>query len=111
VDICTARLKDVLGTSLRLCIGARAVRFRYVDPRRPISCAQALRTGQAWVDPSARQLDILRLLADGGSVEEAAAQVRISARTVRKDLTRLACANGARTYIHAGALFQALAWT
>lgn len=109
VDAYIAQIKHALRTHRRFCLGVRAVRWGYVDCDDPIIYAR--RPGASWVEPTMRQLDVIRPLASGDSVEAAAGRIGMSASTVWRDLTRLATANGAVNMIHAGALFEALEWT
>lgn len=111
VDKQVAGIKRVLGTSLRTCLGIRAVRYRLVGPHHPIDHARRARHGGMWHPPTVRQLQIIHLLAGDTPIDEACSEVGASARTIRRDLSRVAAINGARNLIHAGALFEALGWT
>lgn len=110
VDRRVADLKRLLLAPQPLCLGARAVRLGWVEPAHPICHAVARRRGNPFVPPSTRQSDVVRLLASGVGPAGVAVEIGISPRTVRQEVSRLAAVNGARSLVHAGALFRALGW-
>jgi DNA-binding NarL/FixJ family response regulator len=110
VDLRVVLIKHALGTSYKLCLGVRAVRYGLVKPQHPIAHAIAHRTSSAWLRPTVRQHELLGLFADGASVDDVAEKTGMSVRTVRGEISHLAAANGARNGIHAGALFEAHGW-
>lgn len=111
VDTRLAELRQLLGTSQRLCLGVRAVRSGWVDPQHPVSTALARRPGNGWTQPSQRQRDLVCLLSEGITVAEAAEKLCVSHRSARGDLVGLTTANGALGLVHTGALSEALNWT
>jgi len=104
-----AHIRQALAARTAYAMGAYAVRFKHVDPDAVVTRASA-RTSGRWISPTTRQSTILRLLASGATDQEIAAKIGISETTVRRDVSRLAVANGAPARITAGALFEALGW-
>lgn len=110
VDARIAEINRYLGTTQRLCLGARAIRSALVDPQNPIDQARRARRAATWSPPTTRQLQIVRLLAEDAPADTVCRELGVSTRTIRRDVFRLASANGARDLIHAGALFEVLGW-
>lgn len=111
VDKRVAEIKQALETSTRLCLGARAVRHHLTRLTRAGGKRSVGSQGSTWYLPTQRQRQIIWLLASDVTVDEVPARIRVSMRTLRRDLSDLAATNGAHNLIHAGALFEALAWT
>lgn len=111
VDARIAEIKRYFETTQRLCLGARAVRSALVNTRDPIDQAVRERSGASWSPPTNRQCQIVRLLAEGALDDAVCREAGVSTRTIRREISQLASANGAHDLIHAGALFEALGWT
>jgi DNA-binding NarL/FixJ family response regulator len=105
----------VLAASTRFHLGVITVRDRWVETRRILERAAPRRIAEQWHKPTMRQMTILRHLAEGATVSSVTATTGVSARTVQRDVGRLATLNGAPGAsaggAAAGALFEALGWT
>lgn len=110
VDACAAALRRELGATTPYRLGVQAVRGRRVPSEFIVETVQHRGDWQGWTAPTARQAGILRQLADGATDVGAAARLGVSARTVRREATQVASANGAYGRVAAGALFEALGW-
>lgn len=90
--------------------GALVVRRRYVSPERLLARAVRRRVGREWVEPTARQREILAAMVRGMSDHAAAARTGYSVRTVRRGLADLLHANLVSGRWAGGAVFEALGW-
>lgn len=109
VDARVASLRHRLVAGTPYLLGVNSVRHHHLAPAQVIEYARR-RIGREWSQPTVRQSRIVGLLAAGATDLEAATAIGTSVTTVRRDLARLAHANGAVTRIGAGALFEALGW-
>jgi DNA-binding NarL/FixJ family response regulator len=104
-----AAVKRALEAPTWFVAGMRAVP-EYVDRQRVVSYAISKLALPVWMAPEGRQVRILGLMAVGHDDEQVAAELGISPRTVRRQVSMLMAANGVRTRVAAGALFRALGW-
>lgn len=111
IEARVARLKVELGATTLYTLGMLAVRHMYVEQRVVLRYAeQHGAPGSAAARPTGHQGAVLHLLATGSTCGQAASRLGLSERTVRRQVKRLAEANGVRELISAGALFEILGW-
>lgn len=110
VDACAVALRRELAATTQYSLGVQAVRSRRVPSEFVVGNAQRRTDWRGWTSPTARQVGILRQLADGATDEVAAARLGVSARTIRREATQVASANGVHGRVAAGALFETLGW-
>lgn len=108
VDAKIARIKQGLGTDIRMVIGIRAVRHELIEPHIVIKHTLTNRPGLDWVPPEVRQTQILDMLAAGMTYHHVAAALMVGIRTVERALQSLCVANCVVNGVPAGALFAAL---
>lgn len=111
VDRVIAGMTDQLGTVDAFVRGVRAVGAGAVAADRVLAGCAPHRSSTHWTKPSDRANRIIRQLAAGLGPEQIAPRTGVSERTVRRDLSAFARANGARTLMAAGALCEALGLT
>jgi DNA-binding NarL/FixJ family response regulator len=104
-----AALRRALAATTPYTLGVHAVRRGHLEAAKIVAHARR-RIGEGWREPTVRQREVLHLLASGLSDLQAATAIGISASTLRRDLGRLASANGAVSRVNAGALFETLHW-
>lgn len=90
--------------------GALVVRRRFVSPEHLLAQGVRRPAGRGWVEPTARQRDILAAMARGLSDHAAAEQTGYSVRSVRRGLAALLHANFVSGRWAGGAVFEALGW-
>jgi DNA-binding NarL/FixJ family response regulator len=108
-EVRIAALRTALAATTPYMLGVNAVRRGHLEAARIMAYA-GRRIGDAWREPTIRQYEVLRLLASGLADGPAARIIGVSTSTLRRDLNRLATANGATSRVTAGALFEALDW-
>lgn len=109
IETRTARMRLYLTATTLYSLGVQAVRQLYVPPHLVIARARST-SGDQRVRPTQRQREMIKILANGATDQEAATRLGIRASSLRRSVRLLAIANGAPSRVTAGALFEALGW-